>query len=620
MSSQPPILVTGATGYVGGRLVPALLARGERVRCLARRPEAVEPRAGLEVVAGDALDGAAVRRALEGVGAAYYLIHAMGAAEGFQERDRQAATVFAEAARDAGVRRIVYLGGLGSGSELSTHLASRQEVGRLLASTGVETIEFRASIVIGSGSLSFELVRSLTERLPVMITPRWVRTRAQPIAIEDVIAYLVAALDLDAGAGGVFEIGGAEVATYGELMREYARQRGLRRLLVPVPVLTPRLSSLWLGLVTPVYARVGRKLVESLPNETVVHDPSALERFPIRPRGYREAIARALLNEEHETVETRWSDAFSAGGPTPWRAGPSMHGRLVDAREREIVVPPAQAFAPIRRIGGATGWYYGDGLWRLRGFLDLLAGGVGLRRGRRDPETPAVGSTLDFWRVEAYEPDRLLRLRAEMRMPGRAWLQFEVEAAGRGSRIRQTAVFDPSGLAGLLYWYALLPLHGFVFRGMLAGIAREAAGDGTRSFEYRHTVRRGRAETFAFFSEPGNLPRLTPRLLRFRIVERPARLARGSRFRYRIGPLDWVAEIAAWDPPAGFADVQVRGPYRVWRHRHELAEVPTGTEVRDVVEYRLRGGIAARALEPLHRAFLRTLFAYRSRRLDELLG
>jgi uncharacterized protein YbjT (DUF2867 family)/ligand-binding SRPBCC domain-containing protein len=620
MSPGRRILLTGATGYVGGRLLTALLGRGEDVRCLARRPEAVPSRPGLEVVAGDVLDAEAVRRALEDIDIAYYLVHAMGSRDAFERLDRRAAAIFAEAARDAGVRRIVYLGGLGSGPGLSTHLASRQEVGRLLASTGVETIEFRASIVLGSGSLSFELVRSLTERLPVMITPRWVRTRAQPIAIEDVIAYLVAALDLDLRGSEVFEIGGSQIATYGELMREYARQRGLRRLLVPVPVLTPRLSSLWLGLVTPVYARIGRKLVESLPHETVVHDPSALERFPIRPRGYQEAIARALSNEERETVETRWSDAFSAAGRQSRTPSPSIGGRLVDTRQREVPVPPAQAFAPIRRIGGSAGWYYGDALWHLRGLLDLLAGGVGLRRGRRDPETPAVGSALDFWRVEAYEPDRLLRLRAEMRLPGRAWLQFEVDGDERRSRIRQTAIFDRSGLAGLLYWYALLPIHGFVFRGMLAGIAREATGGETRSFEYRHVVHRGIAETFAFFSEPANLPRLSPRLLGFRIVERPARIERGSRFRYRVGPVDWVAEIAAWDPPAGFADVQVSGPYRVWRHRHELSEVAAGTEVRDLVEYRLRGGLAAHALEPLHRAFLRTLFAYRSRRIDELLG
>jgi uncharacterized protein YbjT (DUF2867 family) len=475
LGSRPRILLTGATGYVGGRLLHALLERGVDVRCFARRPEAIPPQPGLEVVAGDALDAVAVRRALESIDIAYYLIHAMGAPESFEQLDRRAAATFAAAARDAGVRRIVYLGGLGEGPDLSPHLASRQEVGRLLASTGVETIELRASIVIGSGSLSYELVRALTERLPVMITPRWVETRAQPIAIEDMIAYLLAALDLDARGSEVFEVGGAEVATYGDLMREYARQRGLRRLLIRVPVLTPRLSSLWLGLVTPVYARVGRKLIESLPHETVVRNPSALERFPIRPRGYREAIARALLNEDREIAETRWSDALSAGGSARWTPDSPVGGRLVDSREREVPLPPAQAFAPVRRIGGATGWYYGDALWRLRGFLDLLAGGVGLRRGRRDPETPTVGSALDFWRVEAYEPDRILRLRAEMRMPGRAWLQFEVDGDEHGSRIRQTAIFDPVGLAGLLYWYALLPLHRLVFEGMLDGIAKRAA-------------------------------------------------------------------------------------------------------------------------------------------------
>ncbi|HSP73536.1 MAG TPA: SDR family oxidoreductase [Gaiellaceae bacterium] len=470
--ARPRILLTGATGYVGGRLLNALLERSPEVRCLARQPEAIAPRPGLEVAAGDALDPRAVRRALEGVDVAYYLIHAMGAAGGFEQLDRRAATIFAAAARDAGVRRIVYLGGLGEGPGLSTHLASRHEVGRLLASAGVEMVEFRASIVIGSGSLSFELVRSLTERLPVMITPRWVETRAQPIAIEDLIDYLVAAIDLKASGSEIFEIGGADVATYGELMREYARRRGLRRLLVRVPVLTPRLSSLWLGLVTPLNARIGRKLIESLPHETVVRDPRALERFSIRPRGYREAIARALVNEDQELAATRWSDAFSVGERAPRTPGGQTHGRLVDTRVQSVAAPPAQAFAPVRRIGGGNGWYYANGLWQLRGFIDLLFGGVGLRRGRRDPETPAVGSALDFWRVEAYEPDRLLRLRAEMRLPGRAWLQFEVDGDAQGSRIRQTALFDPVGVAGLLYWYALLPLHKLVFRGMLDGIAQ----------------------------------------------------------------------------------------------------------------------------------------------------
>jgi uncharacterized protein YbjT (DUF2867 family) len=475
--SRAPILLTGATGYVGGRLLRALLDRGERVRCLARRPEAVPKAERLEIVAGDVLDRTSVRTALAGVDVAYYLIHAMGSPRRFEELDRQAAATFAKAAREARLRRIIYLGGLGEGARLSSHLASRQEVGRILASTGVETIEFRASIILGSGSLSFELIRSLVERLPVLITPRWVSTKAQPIAIEDVVAYLVAALDTESRGSEVLEIGGADTATYEELMREYARQRRLRRLFVPVPVLTPRLSSLWLGLVTPIYARVGRKLIESLPNETVVRDPSALERFDVQPLGYREAIARSLANEDRELAETRWSDALSAVERNPGGLDRRARGRLIDSRTLTLPVSPAQAFAPIRRIGGVSGWYYGTRLWQLRGFLDLLVGGVGLRRGRRDPETPVVGSALDFWRVEAYEPDSLLRLRAEMRMPGRAWLQFEVSADERGSKIRQTAIFDPVGLGGLAYWYALLPLHSLVFRGMLKAIGSRASDD-----------------------------------------------------------------------------------------------------------------------------------------------
>lgn len=484
---RPRVLLTGATGYIGGRLLPALLERGVDLRCLTRRPEAIAPQPRLDIVAGDALDADAVRRSLAGINVAYYLFHSMSAADAFERLDRRAAEIFAAAAREAGVRRIVYLGGLGQGPGLSPHLESRQEVGRLLSSTGVETIEFRASIVIGSGSLSFELVRSLTERLPVMLAPRWVRTRTQPIAIEDVIEYLLAALDLDAEGSTVFEIGGAGVASYGELMREYARQRGLSRLLIPVPVLTPRLSSLWLGLVTPVYARIGRKLIESLPHETVVHDSSALDRFPIRPRGYREAVARALANEDREIAATRWSDAVSVSERGGRRRAAAAGTRIVDSRVVEVAVPPGSAFRPVRRIGGETGWYYADALWRLRGFLDLLVGGAGLRRGRRDPETPTVGSALDFWRVEAHEPDRLLRLRAEMRLPGRAWLQFEVEGDEQTSRIRQTAIFDPVGLAGLVYWYALLPLHKVVFQRMLEGVARKATDVATSIHPQPHT-------------------------------------------------------------------------------------------------------------------------------------
>jgi uncharacterized protein YbjT (DUF2867 family) len=468
------VLLTGATGYVGGRLLGALVAAGRSVRCLARRPETLRHRAGprVEVVAGDVQDRESLDRALAGCEAAYYLVHSMGVGSGFEEADRQAAASFGEAARAAGLRRIMYLGGLGSGGGLSPHLASRQEVGRLLAASGVPTLEFRASIVIGSGSLSFEMIRALVERLPVMVTPRWVRTAAQPIAIEDVIAYLLAGLDVELPESRVFEIGGKDVVSYEGLMREYGRQRGLRRLIVPVPVLSAGLSSRWLGLVTPLYARVGRKLIDSLGNPTVVTDESARRVFPVRPRGFREAIARALANEDREFAETRWSDALSAAGlPRSW-AGVRFGTRLVDSRTVRVGVPPAVAFEPIERLGGATGWHAAGLLWRMRGFLDLLVGGVGLRRGRRDPRHLVVGDAVDFWRVEAIEPERLLRLAAEMRLPGRAWLVFEVEPDGAGAVIRQTALFDPVGLLGLAYWYALFPLHALVFGGMLRGIAR----------------------------------------------------------------------------------------------------------------------------------------------------
>jgi uncharacterized protein YbjT (DUF2867 family) len=474
--SQPaPVLLTGATGYVGGRLLKALEGAGRRVRCLARRPELFRLRAGpgTEVVQGDCLDPASLSAAMAGVETAYYLVHSMGSPGRFEEVDRQAARNFARAARQAPLGRIVYLGGLGNSSDkLSLHLSSRHEVGEILRSSGVQVIEFRASIILGSGSLSFEMIRALVERLPVMVTPRWVRAPAQPIAIEDLITYLVEALDLAGGGNRLYEIGGADQVSYGELMREYARQRGLRRWIIPVPVLTPWLSSLWLGLVTPVYARVGRKLIESVRHPTVVHDPSADREFSVRPRGYREAIERALRNEDRGFAETCWSDALSSSGwPRQW-GGVRFGTRLVDSRQATVEASPAAAFRPIQRIGGATGWYFANPLWRLRGFLDRLVGGVGLRRGRRDPEDLAVGDALDFWRVEALEPGRRLRLAAEMKLPGRAWLEFEVEGDSSESSIRQTAVFDPLGLSGLVYWYGLYPVHRWIFAGMLRGIVK----------------------------------------------------------------------------------------------------------------------------------------------------
>lgn len=470
---EPLILLTGATGYVGGRLLKVLEDAGQRVRCLARRPALLRSRVGTgtEVVAGDVLEPDSLIPALEGVDTAYYLVHSMGSTGSFEEDDRRAARHFGEAARRAGVRRIIYLGGLGdSRAALSSHLRSRQEVGQVLRDCGVPVLELRASIVLGSGSLSFEMIRALVERLPVMITPRWVSIPAQPIAITDLLDYLLAALTLPLEGHQIFEIGGADRVSYGDLMREYARQRGLHRLMLPVPVLTPRLSSLWLGLVTPLYARVGRKLIDSLRHPTVVHDTAALHVFGIRPKGVRAAIAEALRDEDQEFAATCWSDALAASGtPHSW-GGRRFGNRLVDSRVARVPVPPATAFAPIRRLGGTTGWYYGNWLWQLRGFLDVLVGGVGIRRGRRDPEWLRVGDTVDWWRVEAFEPNRRLRLSAEMKLPGRAWLEFEVQGDSTHSTIRQTAVFDPLGLGGLAYWYLVYPLHQLVFAGMLRGV------------------------------------------------------------------------------------------------------------------------------------------------------
>ena len=476
-AAAPVILVTGASGYVGGRLVPALEERGYRVRCLARRPEFLADRFAPDtrITRGDVLNPESLTSALDGVHTAYYLVHSMGTAGDFEKRDRVGARNFARAARECGVRRVIYLGGLGE-RELSPHLASRQEVGDILAAEGPPTLEFRASIVIGSGSLSFELIRALVNKLPVMVTPGWVRTPTQPIAIGDVIAYLVHGLGFEGEGSAVFEIGGPDRVSYGELMHEYARQVGVRRLMLPVPFLTTRLSSLWLGLVTPLYARIGKKLIDSLRNETVVRSTIALTTFPVCPLSIRQAIGRALQAEDREMAATRWSDAVSSGARSPGWGGRRFGSRLVDRQQIEVAVEPARAFAPIQRIGGQRGWYFATWLWAIRGSLDLLLGGVGMRRGRRHPVEIRAGDPLDFWRVEAWEEDRLLRLLAEMKVPGRAWLQFEVEPAEGGSRITQTAVFDPLGLGGLVYWYGLYPIHWLIFRRMLRGVAARAAG------------------------------------------------------------------------------------------------------------------------------------------------
>jgi uncharacterized protein YbjT (DUF2867 family) len=468
-------LLTGATGYIGGRLLRRLERDGSAVRCLCRNPEALGWRVapGTELVRGDLLQPASLDVAFSRVDTAFYLVHSMNSGEEFEAEERRAAYNFAAAARKAGVRRIIYLGGLAHGAGLSAHMRSRAETGNILREGGVPVIELQASIVIGSGSASFEMIRALVERLPVMITPRWVNTAAQPIAIEDVIDYLAASARLPANGNFTFEIGGADVTSYMGIMREYARQRNLRRWILRVPFLSLSLSSRWLTLITPVYAAIGRSLIASVRNPSVVLNQAALDVFDIRPMGITRAIERALANEDRTIAETRWSDARTPAARLSAISEPSTH-LLVNKQTTRVPVGPLQAFAPIRRIGGRNGWYFGNVLWRIRGLIDLMMGGVGMRRGRPDPETPFPGSTLDFWRVESYEPGLRLRLRAEMKVPGRAWLDFRAEPEGGSTVITQLAEFEPRGLFGILYWYLLSPIHEVMFRGMLRRIAAAA--------------------------------------------------------------------------------------------------------------------------------------------------
>jgi uncharacterized protein YbjT (DUF2867 family) len=468
-------LLTGATGYMGGRLLRRLEQDRLPVRCLCRNPEALRWRVapGTEVAQGDLLQPASLGAAFLQVDTAFYLVHSMQSGAAFEDQERRSATNFAAAARAAGVKRIIYLGGLAHGSDLSPHMRSRAETGDILRSSGIPVIEFRASIVIGSGSASFEMIRSLVERLPVMITPRWVNTAAQPIAVEDVIDYLAAAVELPLEGNLTVEIGGKDVTSYVGIMKEFARQRKLRRWIVRVPFLSLSLSSRWLTLITPLYASIGRCLIGSVRHPSVVLNPNARELFAVQPMGVADAIARALANEDRPAAETRWCDARArTSGAAPGRDA------LINEQTARVPLPVDQAFAPIRRIGGRTGWYFGNPLWRIRGLIDLMTGGVGMRRGRPDADTPLPGTTLDFWRVERYEPGRSLRLFAEMRVPGRAWLEFRAQSDGEWTVLRQIAQFEPSGLIGLLYWYLLWPVHELIFRGMLRRIAATAIASG----------------------------------------------------------------------------------------------------------------------------------------------
>jgi uncharacterized protein YbjT (DUF2867 family) len=466
------ILVTGATGYMGGLLTPLLLAQGHAVTCLVRDPSRLSGQQWdrVRLVRADALLPETLAEAFDGIDIAYYLIHSMtGGERGFEERDRCAAQNFAAAAKAAGVKRIVYLGGLGGhAGKLSSHLQSRQETGEVLRAYGPAVTEFRAAVIVGNGSTSFEIIRYLTERLPIMVCPRWVVTRVQPIAVADVLAYLLAALDEPRAAGQVFEIGGATVETYASMMRTYAAVRGLRRRLLRVPVLTPRLSSYWLDLVTPIPPAISRPLIEGLRSEVVCSNNRAPEVFPgIHPVGYEEAV-RQTVNR-------------GPGKDPPLEVGQKRalvrsRGLIRDIRQTVIQADPASVFAIVEKIGGSRGWFYANSLWSLRGLIDRAFGGIGMRRGRSHPDTLSINDAVDFWRVDAVEPGRLIRLRAEIKLPGRAWLQFQFTPRGGGTLLRTTAIFEPLGLLGELYWFVLYPVHAFILNGMHRAIAAAAEG------------------------------------------------------------------------------------------------------------------------------------------------
>ncbi len=485
MKKSKLILVTGATGYVGGRLVRTLLEQGHQVRVFVRDSKKLAKYSwaqAVDIAVGDALDPESVKAALSGVDIAFYLLHSINSSTNFWEVEKNMATNFAQAANEVSLPQIVYLGGIANDQKVSKHLQSRTETGRCLAAFGTPVLELRAGIIIGSGSASFEMLRHLTHRLPIMTTPKWVKNRTQPIAIRDVLYYLSATTQLKEPVSGIFDIGGPDIFTYEEMMQKFAQIASLRkRLIVKIPVLTPSLSSLWIGFVTPVPTTLARPLVESLINEVVADENKSIQKIIPNPQSgltsIESAIELALERSSTNQIETRWSDANAPIAPWQKAQGdPEWAGatEFKDVRIRETSASPIHLWQCIEKIGGDTGWYGSDWLWYLRGLIDRMVGGVGLRRGRRDPLKLQIGDSVDFWRVEEYEEGRRLRLYAEMILPGKAWLEFVVEVAGEKARVTQTASFQPRGLGGQLYWRSISPFHALLFPTMIRNICKSA--------------------------------------------------------------------------------------------------------------------------------------------------
>ncbi len=615
------ILITGATGYVGRKLLKELEKEDYALRCMVRSPKKLKKhvRHTTEIVSADAQDKNSLKMALKGIDVAYYFIHSMGEKADFRELDRKAAINFAEAASEQGVKRIIYLGGLSESREdLSEHLKSRTEVGELLLkhAKGVQILEFRASIVIGSGSLSFEMVRALCERLPMMVTPKWVFAKAQPIAIQDLLIYLFKAIEISLEGNQIFEIGGKDQVSYAEIMQEYNRQRGLKRLMIPIPILTPYLSSLWLGFVTPLYSRVGRKLIESACYDTVVNDHSAESVFGIHPVGIVDAIKVALHKEDIEYGITRWLDEYQTDELRQGWGGVLVDGRIFDTRFVDTSLTPEEAFASIEAIGGSNGWYYGDWMWQIRGAFDRVLGGVGMRRKRPHPHHLKEGDILDFWRVEVLEPNRRLRLHAEMKVPGRAWLEFLVEPSHHKTRIRQTAIYDPLGVMGLLYWYLLYPVHRFVFAGMLRGVVHRANHQHINdlTFERKSPIAVSAENLFEWHTRPGAFERLTPPWEKVELIEKTGGIEEGSKvtLRFPMG-LKWVSRHYDLIENRQFCDEQIKGPFVKWLHVHRMLPKTERTSVlEDNIVYRLPLGSIGRALgKKTMQRKLERLFRYR---------
>ena len=476
--TKPTILVTGASGYIGGRLVEDLIELNYTVISMVRRPEQFKSQFPLthEVRYGNTLEKESLDRALKGVDVAFYLVHSLAHDKNFEQAEVESAKNFVKSAELNGVKKIIYLGGLfNTHRPLSAHLRSRKEVGDVFRQSKVLSITLRASIILGSGSISFELIRNLTERLPLMITPKWVRVKAQPIGIRDVLSYLKESIKLDVSEHQIYEIGGIDQVSYGDIMLEYAKQRGLKRFIIPVPVLSPYISSLWLSIFTPIYSNIGRKLINGIKVPTIVtQQKKTFDAFSIRPMSMSEAIQKAIEKEDSDFKRTHWANSFSSSNHNEDWLEQQRGNKLVYTKKINIDSSARNTFFEIQQIGGKKGWYYANFIWKLRGIIDVFAGGTGYRRGRKDPVKLHEGDFLDWWRVEQFSPPSCLRLFAEMKLPGRAWLEFEVKSVTKQqSQLFLSAIFDPAGLFGRIYWWSLYPIHFFIFNGMLSNIKKD---------------------------------------------------------------------------------------------------------------------------------------------------